>query len=1224
MDRHPQPHGNKPQSGGGVGRMLMPSKGYGAAAAGGANGGGMKGYGAAAGQVGRPRGYGIPVDPTNGQQMKGYGNGAAAAAHIGLGTKGNGYGAVAGAADGNGAKTIGQGAKAGPYNGNGAGSNGQGGQVLGAQHGYGGYPTKGQGYGAAVAGGTNGGGMKGYGAAAGVNNGQGGLPRGYGVKSGPTNGHQMKGNGQGAKAGPFNGNGAGSNGQVGQALGAQNGYGGYPTKGQGYGAAAAGGTNGGGMKGYGAAAGVSNGQGGLPRGYGVKSGPTYGHQMNGYGAVAGVADGNGAKTNGQGAKAGTYNNNGAGSNGQGGQVLGAQHGYGGYPTKSQGYGAAAAGGTNGGGMKGYGAAAGVNNGQGGLPREYGVKSGPTNGQQMKGYGNGAAAAAHIGLGTKGNGYGAVAGVADGNGAKTIGQGAKAGPYNGNGAGSNGQGGQVLGAQHGYGGYPTKGQGYGAAAGGTNGGGMKGYGVKSGPTNGQQMKGYAGGSRPIKGYGRPFYGSGPGVTTGGYAGMGAPQPRNQGYNGGYGSAGLGLGARFGNGGMKGPKLGYRNIPNEYGARPNGVGNGAIPNGYGTRPNGHGFRNGAALGGYGNKPNGYDMVPNGNGAKSAGWSNEKSLKGGLFSPDQPSEALRDVVALPQGITPGAKPGSPEPTSGVLVMVTQDKYQKLRSPVTHGKSYKQTPEPAPATPQVKGPKAAPELGLLGPKGNVPMAATSDTQLEDLLPQENRGASVSKGQEAKPNKPDCGPSGVPNGQWMKIPRSGYKAGASTGTNIKGYGAAAGVPNRYDAKPNSYGGGGGYTAPGHGNGYGNLGYPFAGKPKPPGYGQGAHLGAGNGNSYKGNGNGYSADVQPDYASLGQGANGKSGVARQMPYNGAPVDAAGIDGMSQFEPQSAGLDPNGKLGSMYGGMGGSPTGGQTLGMGAENYNTKYGIGGLQFGEQPLSTETNGPGKYGFGGSPYGPAGDATYGGVGAGMGGEPAPQQYGYGGFPDGGQLLASNGNTAGKYGYGRMPYEAQPAPEAISTGQYGLPGSSYQSELPGQRGMLPGKYGAGEVPYAPQTLGFMSEATPFGEYENQRPYESQALESASESRSGGQHENNGYINGQVRPEVVELPATPTPSPPPAPPSVTSHRPADSFGHTLAADVEDPPEPAGLASDSAPAAETEGVAQESERADDLQQQLQLPRQIHIQQHLKLHFHPQGEKNNKHDLNGFFGNSGYQG
>lgn len=31
----------------------------------------------------------------------------------------------------------------------------------------------------------------------------------------------------------------------------------------------------------------------------------------------------------------------------------------------------------------------------------------------------------------------------------------------------------------------------------------------------------------------------------------------GYNGGYGSAGLGLGPRYGNGGMKGPKQG-RNI------------------------------------------------------------------------------------------------------------------------------------------------------------------------------------------------------------------------------------------------------------------------------------------------------------------------------------------------------------------------------------------------------------------------------------------------------------------------------------------------------------------------------------------------------------------------------------------------------------------------------------------------------------------------------------------
>ncbi|CAK6970984.1 spidroin-2-like [Scomber scombrus] len=79
--------------------------------------------------------------------------------------------------------------------------------------------------------------------------------------------------------------------------------------------------------------------------------------------------------------------------------------------------------------------------------------------------------------------------------------------------------------------------------------------------------------------------------------------------------------------------------------------------------------------------------------------------------------------------------------------------------------------------------------------------------------GASNSKGQGAKPAKPDCGPSGVPNGQWMKIPRPGYNAGAgaSAGTKTKGYGAGAGVPNRFGAKTNGYGTG----AAGYSNGRG-------------------------------------------------------------------------------------------------------------------------------------------------------------------------------------------------------------------------------------------------------------------------------------------------------------------------------------------------------------------------------------------------------------------------
>lgn len=107
-------------------------------------------------------------------------------------------------------------------------------------------------------------------------------------------------------------------------------------------------------------------------------------------------------------------------------------------------------------------------------------------------------------------------------------------------------------------------------------------------------------------------------------------------------------------------------------------------------------------------GYGMMPNG---KGAGASNGKGLKGGVLSLEQPSAAPAEG-ATPQQATRGAAPAAPEPTSGILVMVTQEKYQKLPSPVPQGKSYKQTPlipqatpEPAPALPQGKALKPAPE---------------------------------------------------------------------------------------------------------------------------------------------------------------------------------------------------------------------------------------------------------------------------------------------------------------------------------------------------------------------------------------------------------------------------------------------------------------------------------------------------------------------------------------
>ncbi|XP_030611188.1 calymmin isoform X2 [Archocentrus centrarchus] len=861
------------------------------------------------------------------------------------------------------------------------------------------------------------------------------------------------------------------------------------------------------------------------------------------------------------------------------------------------------------GTKGYGAAASVSKGQGGKPQGgypavlshqngangYGVKAGPTNGQQTKGYG--VQAGRYGWQGPNGNGYSAGS---TGNVPNTKGHGAAASPLNGYGARPNGQGGA--------------------------------------------------GSKPMKGYGQPPYGAGPGMGAfrglgiplfaGNYKGYGA-QPM-AGNSGGYGSAGLGLGPRHGNGWMKGPKQGYgaaAGVSNGQGSKANGYAgarppfrSGVMLNGYGSyrgsavRPqpgygaaagtganafkgytaksNGHRVRN-AALGGYGGKPSGYggskpqkttkgfgamspsegyggpagapngqlpeaanagyNRLPNtkGQAGKGAGEFTGKDLKGGVHSPEQPSAAPLEGLSLQQAITRGAVPFAPQPTSGVHVLVTKEKYPKLLSPLPQEKSYKHTqlisqvtPEPLPALPakdlkpgtmgpQFKGEKVA----TAGPVQVVPQSKPPP-EWAAVPPEENGRASVSKGQGAKPAKPDCGPSGVPNGQWMKIPRPDYNAaaGASMGMNTKGYGQ------------------GGYLGAGYGNGH-----PFGGY-----------------------GNDYGAGVQPDYANLGQGV-----------------------------PAAAG---------------------------------KSGIGGLQFAGQPVGTGTNAAGKYGYGFSPYGNAGaDKPFG-------------KYGYGGFPNGGQFpgLGSSGNTAGKYGYGRLPYEAQPAaldPEAKSTNKYGLAGSPNQPEPLGlgHSVKLPGKYGGTEVPYAPQAVGFDAEAKS-GKYDNQGVYQSQPLETAAEGTAGltyepwpresdsagklyvkGEvptpapaaegvgrlidgYENVGYINGRVQPQVA---AVPTPSPNLAYPPVPSRLPvASSFTPDVmpggVRDLSDLEGKASLTLNSAAATGSEGVAQVPEQPDDLLQE-QLPRQIHIQQHLKLHFQPQGgAKDGKYDLNGFFGNSGHQG
>ncbi|XP_024913805.1 uncharacterized protein LOC103381597 [Cynoglossus semilaevis] len=483
------------------------------------------------------------------------------------------------------------------------------------------------------------------------------------------------------------------------------------------------------------------------------------------------------------------------------------------------------------------------------------------------------------------------------------------------------------------------------------------------------------------------------------------------------------------------------------------------------------------------------------------------------------------------------------------------------------------------------------------------------DSLPagqSETTEASVTKGQGTKSAKPDCGPSGVPNGQWMKI-RPGYNGGA--GTQTKGYRAGAGVQNRHGAKPHdgasagaaSNGGGskasmsgyhpGGYSFPALANGYGaGVQYPYAGNVQQPGYGQGSYLGAAYGNPYAGSKNGQNAGVQPDYAGLVQGdpnAEAKSGVP-QLPFNGFPMVPAGLDGMSQLKPQSAGLGPNGKS-DTYGGMAGVHFGGKAAGMGVEKSSKKYGIGGLQFGGQPYNGN-GGASRFGYAGGPYEPRADGKSFG------------KYGHGGFPTSGQHfgLGANGPVPGQYGYGRIPYEAQPAGvshEYKPAGKYGQSGASYQPEAPGlghagQVGSKHDNMGAFNVQpleSAPVTTAegdslpfetLPSEPDAVGTLFGEQPTPADAVEAEGKSVYG--YDDAGFINGQVQPQVAASPAAPGPSPSLA--SVVSD--VVPGGEDLP-DIVD-----GTDLDSAPATGFQSVAKMDEETEDMQQQ-QLPRQIHI-------------------------------
>lgn len=99
----------------------------------------------------------------------------------------------------------------------------------------------------------------------------------------------------------------------------------------------------------------------------------------------------------------------------------------------------------------------------------------------------------------------------------------------------------------------------------------------------------------------------------------------------------------------------------------------------------------------------MTPSGKATKGAGALDGDGQKGGVVPAAEPSAAPEH-----QATTEAAPLVVPEPTSGILVMVTRERHHELPSPVPQGKSYKYpeleaTVEPEPVVPQSQEPQPA-----------------------------------------------------------------------------------------------------------------------------------------------------------------------------------------------------------------------------------------------------------------------------------------------------------------------------------------------------------------------------------------------------------------------------------------------------------------------------------------------------------------------------------------
>ncbi|XP_026133334.1 calymmin isoform X20 [Carassius auratus] len=882
---------------------------------------------------------------------------------------------------------------------------------------------------------------------------------------------------------------------------------------------------------------------------------------------------------------------------------------------------------------------GYGNGNGYRAPSYGGYSNLMGAHPQKGVG----LAADKGQGTKSGGYGIAAGYTNGGATKA----------------QQGYGGYANGAKQPNTGSSLQNMGYHNA--GTKGP-KPGYGAKAGTSHGQ-------GTKP-NGYGG--YANGGAVkqpNTGSYLqNMGYPNGGTKGPKPGYGGYANGGGARqpntgssqnmgYPNGGTKGPKPGYGGYANGGVARqpntgsflqnmgyPNGGTKGPKP-GYGAKAgpsNGQGAKPGYGVPGHMSKRpykaanSGYMPVTVGKQGVPGG----KGPKGEILSPETPSHL--PLTSNTKGVLPAERvPNTgllPQQTKDLPPVLQQTKGQNLNAPLQQGKDpnsmgpqfapkpfmqgsgfYKPSKAyklPTPVIPQNKASKPAapaipqaipaqdsapipqtnspqtsqtatleqgqvlsqeqtvnpvilqPQVPLM-PNAAVPQITSemqqTKIQSNPALPQmknpsktnpELTGLGQPNGQVqgAIPSKPDCGPGGRPNGQWVKLPSpgSGYPNGkgeVSSQPGIGGY-PAHGINNGYKA---------GYE--GYGNKFNKPAGPHGGQP------------------------------------IGFGSKGKSPAKYAQNFSG-------IGGLPFGSHSGYQTNPSGQYGNEGQRYGAKPYNPQALG--------KHGYGSLPYNSQPLLPESvaKSSGKYDFGGLPYN--------GQPLGYGSDKSSGKYGQKGLHYGGQPFDLRPDAmSGKYGSPESLYN----PESLSlsgdakSAKYGNPAVSYELLGPVTDGQSVEENRSLEALHQGPEIDGHKSIDQFGDGEVPPHPDTPGVEEAN-AQSINKYGTGDYTDGRVQAEVVSFPGVPTVGPAPHIPAVTS------FDTTLDG------------SSLAPVSDVSAVSEvpfsptfPHPELPTLKQQPAPPQQIHLQQHLKFHFHPQGNsqtgKEGKYKLNGFFGNK-YQG